>query len=229
MQNDYYDGLDYTNYPSTGMVVKLEYICVACQKFVRHFTVKIAEDCASVMKIGQYPPWDIAADDNILNMLGKRKSLLKQGLICESQNYGIAAFAYYRRIVEEVIDELLDSISDLLDESQKERYSAALSAVKATRQTSEKIDLVKDLLPPILRPNGMNPLALLHGVLSEGLHAETDDRCLELAVEVREILKFLAAQIEVSRAASRSFSSSMQSLLDKKSGKPTRGSSEDGN
>jgi len=64
-----------------------------------------------------------------------------------------------------------------------------------TRVTQEKIDLVKDLLPTILRPGGMNPLGVLHSELSEGLHAETDANCLENVSHARDILTFLINQI----------------------------------
>ena len=127
-----------------------------------------------------------------------------------------------RRIVEEVIDSLLTDVSSLLDTEQRQIYEEALSSVKSTRITSEKIELVQDLLPPVLRPDNMNPLALLHGVLSEGLHAESDERCLALAVEVREILVFLAFQVAESKLAARSFTTRMHSLLDKKSQAATK-------
>ena len=71
------------------------------------------------------------------------------------------------------------------------QYLEALERTKKTTVTQEKIDLVKDLLPPILRPDGMNPLSTLHSTLSEGLHQESDERCIELAAEVRETLEFV--------------------------------------
>lgn len=136
--------------------------------------------------------------------------------MCESQGYGIAAFSYYRRITEDIIDELLDSISDLIDIENKAQYQTALERTKKTRVTQEKIDLVKDLLPPILRPKGMNPLGVLHSQLSEGLHAETDEACLENAGHVREVLTFLVNQIIQSKESSKKFTESMQAILDKK-------------
>jgi hypothetical protein len=150
-------------------------------------------------------------------MLGDHKEYLTKGLACESQSYGIAALSYYRRIVEEIIDTLLDEIGTMISEEEREAYALALTDVKKTRITSEKIELVKYLLPPVLRPDGMNPLALLHGILSDGLHAQSDERCLELAVEVREILTFLASQVATANAASRSFTAKMRSLLEKRS------------
>jgi hypothetical protein len=138
-------------------------------------------------------------------------------LVCESQSYGIGAFAYYRRIVEEIINELLDEITDLIPEAEKPAYEEALAKAKETRVTQDKIDLVKDLLPPILRPDGMNPLGVLHSALSEGLHGQTDEHCLELAEQLRQVLVFLVNQVSATRTAAKSFTASMRTLLDKKS------------
>ena len=115
------------------------------------------------------------------------------------------------------IDELLDSIVELIEVENQESYKAALEKTKKTRVTQEKIDLVKDLLPSILRPGGVNPLGVLHSELSEGLHAETDDRCLENASHIRDILTFLINQIIQSKNAAKQFTTSMKSLLEKKS------------
>ncbi|MFZ0548883.1 MAG: hypothetical protein WAM60_25760, partial [Candidatus Promineifilaceae bacterium] len=59
--------------------------------------------------------------------------------------------------------------------SQLEQYQFALAETKKTTITQDKINLVKDLLPAILRPDGMNPLSILHSSLSKGLHAESDE------------------------------------------------------
>jgi len=138
-----------------------------------------------------------------------------KGLICESQGYGIGAFGYYRRIVEEIIDELLQEVSDLLAEKELEAYQAALEETRQTTVTRDKINLVKDLLPPILRPKGMNPLSTLHSALSKGLHAESDEKCLEYAHIVREVPVFLVNQVAESRRSSREFTDSMKKLLEK--------------
>jgi hypothetical protein len=156
-------------------------------------------------------------DKNLEMTLGRHAKTFRKGLVCESQGYGIGAFAYFRRITEEIIDELLDSITDLIEIENKEKYLSALAATKKTKVTQEKIDLVKDMLPNILRPNGLNPLGVLHSELSEGIHANTDEACLENANHIKSILTFLINQIIVSRDASKQFTSGMKALLDKKS------------
>lgn len=216
MVNEYWQGFEWANYLAKGEIVHLKYLCVSCREFKRSFFVQLAEDRSSITKVGQMPAWSVKVDADVSLMLGSHQSYLQKGMISESQGYGIGAFAYYRRIVEETIDGLLADVEQLIPESERATFSAALARTKLTRVTSEKIELVQDLLPPILRPDNMNPLSLLHGVLSEGLHADSDERCLALAAEVREILAFLATQIATASRSSSAFTAKMRSLLEKR-------------
>lgn len=217
MTNEYHENCEYANYPVDGVVFRMVYLCSHCQKFERVFCIKIDEQKQWMMKVGQFPAWEIIGDPNIERLLGRHSAYYKKGLVCESQGYGIGAFGYYRRIVEEIIDELLDEISGLLTGKELTRFNDALQKTKETIVAQEKIELVKDLLPPILRPNGMNPLSVLHSSLSEGLHADSDETCLEYAGICREVLVFLVNQVAASKAASKNFTESMKKLLNKKS------------
>ncbi|HAJ78221.1 MAG TPA: hypothetical protein DCO75_00495 [Fibrobacteres bacterium] len=216
MINNYYEFHSYSNPPSKGEKVRLIYQCESCRSFTRQFDVYISPSLDFIYKFGQFPEWEIKIDKNLEKVLDKHVKTFRKGLICESQGYGIGAFAYYRRITEEIIDELLDSISDLIEEEHRVEYKEALDKTKQTRVTQDKIDLVKDLLPSILKPNGMNPLGVLHSELSEGLHAETDQDCLEYANHIKKILIFLINQIIQSKESAKEFSESMKSILDKR-------------
>ena len=219
MTNNYYENYRILNSDSKDEKVRLLYLCQSCKKFERQFQIYISPELDYCYKFGQYPEWEIRLDKNLEKTLGKHSKTFRKGLVCESQGYGVGAFAYYRRITEEIIDELLSSITDLIDTENKEQYLKALEETKKTRVTQEKIDLIKDLLPSILRPNGMNPLGVLHSELSEGLHAESDESCLENANHIKYILTFLINQIILSKETSKNFTESMKTLLTKKSQK----------
>lgn len=194
------------------------YECAACgwhRAFLLHFDIINSK----VMKIGQYPSWSININKELAKVLGEDEKIYKNGLICESQGYGIGAYAYYRRIIESIIDLLLDMIPDLLNAEDKETYEMVLAKTKHEINASDKIALVKDLLPPSLRPGGANPLSILHQTLSEGLHAKTDDECLELAGNVRLVLTYLVEQIAISRESNKRFTEGMKKLLGRKAAK----------
>jgi hypothetical protein len=212
-----YELADYSNSPSNGQIVRAEYICSSCLQFRWIFYLRFGENCDAITKIGQWPPWSIQVDPALAQMLGDHVSGYQKGLVCESQGYGIGAFAYYRRIVEGIIGRLLDDIGDLISENERAAYHQALEQTKKTTVTQEKIGLVKDLLPPILRPDGMNPLALLHSILSEGLHERSDADCLEDAQSIREVLVFLVNQVLQSKESAKLFTAGMRKLLDRKS------------
>ena len=219
MSNEFHERYGYNNVPTDNKKIDLFYECESCKDFTREFNIYISPERNFIYKFGQYPQWEIKIDKNIEKTLGKHAKTFKKGLVCESQGYGIGAFAYYRRITEDIIDELLESISELINEENIDIYQKALEDTKKTRVTQEKIELIKDLLPTILRPNGINPLGVLHSELSEGLHAESDESCLENASHVKDILTFLINQIILSKETSKNFTESMKTLLTKKSQK----------
>ncbi|MDB5122680.1 MAG: hypothetical protein JWP94_809 [Mucilaginibacter sp.] len=217
MINEYHEFFHYVNVPSGDTKHRLLYRCESCKKFERLFYIYIDRNLKYLYKIGQYPEWEIKIDKQIEKALGKHAANFKKGLVCESQAYGIGAFSYYRRITEEIIDELLESISNIIPPEDKEKYNEALEKTKRTRVTQEKIDIIKDLLPSILRPNGINPLGVLHSELSEGIHSSSDEECLEHAEHIKNILVFLLDQIIQIKHSASAFSESMKKLLEKKS------------
>jgi hypothetical protein len=214
MNNEYIELYNRDLAEPDGKIFRLRYFCSACEHDLREFLIKFSGDY--IIKVGQEPPWEISVDKALLKVMGDYSDYYKKGLVCESQGYGIGAYAYYRRIVEGIMDELLDSITSLIDPKELGVYKLALEKTKETKVAQEKIELVKDLLPASLRPDGMNPLGLLHDKLSEGLHAESDETCLEIAGGLRDILKFLSNEIIRHRESQKQFTESMRKVLEKK-------------
>lgn len=227
-----YSEVDYrANANSIGKTLRARYICSACKNSARLFFIYFGEEkileknkegeeiektAVSLIKVGQYPSWNIEMDKELESMLGEHAEYYKRGLICESQSYGIGAYAYFRRITEDVIDELLESILDLVEEDEKEQYREKLEEVKKEKIAEKKIILVKDLLPKSLQVDGMNPLKELYGVLSQGIHNETDEECMEKAETIRGILVFLVNQVIRTKKDKKSFTEGMKKILKKK-------------
>lgn len=199
-----------------GQVVRIIYTCAGCGSHIRYFMIAITSNKQSFIKVGQCPPWDTKIDRELSKSLGDYAPYFRKALVCESQGYGIAAYAYYRRVVEGVIDTMLDDLSTLVAGDVLAEYQLALAKTKDATVAKDKIDLVKDLLPAILRPGGINPLATMHTALSQGLHGQSDEECMALAAECRCSLEFLVAQIVTQKRAATGFTESMRKLLDRK-------------
>lgn len=117
-----------------------------------------------------------------MNLMGGERDAYLKGRRCENQGLGIAAFAYYRRVVE---NQNAKIIGEILKVAEKLNADPALiedlNAAKQETRFTEAVNRVKHGLPQVLLMNGHNPLTLLHTALSEGLHATSDEECLELA------------------------------------------------
>jgi hypothetical protein len=208
-------GLSLTDYVIKGKTLAAICFCLHCHQFWRGFLLQFNEDGNRVMKAGQYPHWDLSVDRRLGKMLGNHEGIFKKGFICETQGLGIGAYAYYRRIVEGIIDALLESIEEVIEGVEKDRYMKALEQIRTTRQTDEKIKLVKDLLPSSLKPEGYNPLGVLHHALSEGIHELSEDECLIRASSIRTVLIFLVDKVQHSKDSTQEFTEAMRKLLEK--------------
>jgi hypothetical protein len=199
-----------------GAVVEVRSVCGGCLLATHHTLIHFRPDRETIQKVGQFPPPSIRIAAPLERALGSFAARYRHGLICEKQGFGIGAFAYYRRIVEGVIDELLSSVVDLVPDDEKEKYEGALAKARNSRVAQDKIDLVKDILPPSLRPGGVNPLGVLHHALSEGLHAMEDQECLRLSGQIRAALEFLMTEVIEAKRSKAAFTEAMRKLLDKK-------------
>lgn len=225
MRNEYYnEHISSGSYEAAhGNIKEVRYVCSACNIGLFVFLINFGYEYKGgqeeteifLEKVGQTPAWNIDMDKELERLLGNHAEYYKKGLICESQGYGIGAFSYYRRITEDIIGQLLNSIESLLTGEEKTEYHLALEKVKKTVITQEKIDLVKDLLPDSLRPGGLNPLTVLHSSLSKGLHAESDEECLEYADAIKKALIFLVNRLVRTKSENKDFTDSMKKILKK--------------
>lgn len=214
MTNEYYEG--FPNGPEPmygGDVTVVVYGCAACQDYSRYFFLKLDHKAGYVMKVGQEPRWEPPSDPTLGDMLGDYAEYYKKGWTCEAQGYGIGAFSYYRRVIEKIIGQLLTGLQESLSETDRQLYGEGLEKARKAKATEKKIELVAEVLPPGLALRGMNPLTALHKALSKGLHAQSDEECLELAATVHQVLLFLVKQITASKEEQRNLTAKMRKLL----------------
>ena len=70
-------------------------------------------------------------------------------------------------------------------------------------------------MPEVLHIDGHSALTLLHSALSEGLHAQTDDECLELATSIRVLLSELCDRISTALKDHAELQSALSRLLNR--------------
>jgi hypothetical protein len=153
-------------------------------------------------------------------MIGQDRDLFLKGRRCESQGLGIGAFGYYRRVVEQQKQRFIDQvikISNILGASEEKL--ASLKLARDESQFSKAMDSLKTSIPETLLIKGRNPFTLLHSALSDGLHEQSDERCLELAHHIRVILVEFAEKINSALSDDKELSEAVDRLINRPANK----------
>ncbi len=119
----------------------------------------------------------------------------EKAVVCLSHEYGVAAFAYFRRIVENNIDKLLDLVQEDAQSSSATTEVTELAKLRKDSPMSEKIKIANHALPEYLKPDGLNPLGRLYQVLSEGIHNLSEEECLNKAKITSGCLAYLVSEL----------------------------------
>jgi len=172
----------------------IRYKCKNCGKRSKIYAIwaYLGEDRKTgvLYKYGEIPGFGTPTPARVVSVLGAEKDYYFKGRRAENQGLGIAAFAYYRRVVEnqknKIFDEIIRTVKRI-DQGNSELLKE-LEIAKQETQFTKSVDSIKHGIPQALLINGHNPLTLLHTALSDGLHAKTDEECLEIATSIRVIL-----------------------------------------
>lgn len=217
--------------------LKKEYL--APNKRTEHFVTYLCRNCkttrktyafwaflssdhigGNIIKFGEQPPFGPPTPSRLMTLIGSERDYYLKGRRSENQGLGIAAFAYYRRVIENQKDKILNEIIKV---SKKLGADQAvlddLELAKQETQFSKAVSVVKHGIPQTLLVNGHNPLTLLHSALSEGLHAQTDEQCLELATSIRIVLTDLVERISNAVKEEDELNTAVTRLLKAKSAK----------
>ncbi|MCE7952529.1 MAG: hypothetical protein DYH01_02720 [Chlorobi bacterium CHB7] len=180
----------------------IEYLCQNCKENLKSFgimIIKIHDDkkTADIIKFGEYPFYGPHIPSKLISLIGPDRELFLRGIKCEAQNLGIAAFSYYRRVIENQRNRLIDNISDVLKKLNVDQEALTLlEMAKSETHFKTSMDKLKPYLPKTLLIHDTNPLTLLHKGLSVGLHGLSDDECLEYAHSIRVVLTELADRLK---------------------------------
>ena len=200
----------------------LNYTCGDCHKQHKRYSifVRLAEegDGGTAFKYGELPPFGIPVANAVLRLFGKEAPLFMKGRQCENLGFGVAAFAYYRRVVENHKNDIIEAIIKVCQTLNVDHeLIAELKDAKSEISFQKSVEHIKAGIPQGLLINGHNPLEALHGALSVGLHNESDEECLAAASAVRLVLTDLTEKIASLRQENRELHGAVQLLLAKRS------------
>lgn len=199
---------------STGQTY-FEFLCVSCRKERYKFCVHqlASEDTIKLQKFGELPRKQLERYKLLQKFFSDDSDCYEKAVVCLSHGYGIAAFAYLRRIIENNILKLLDVLQEDINSSGGNiEIEKALAELRKESPTSDKIKIANNALPAYLKPDGLNPLGKLYGILSDGVHQLSDQECLERADIVKECLKFLISELATRKENSSRFKKMVGSL-----------------
>ncbi len=148
-----------------------------------------------ICKIGQFPPYEISPDKVVEKYLLKEDiNNYKKALVNLSVSYGIGAFAYFRRIIENEIKRIIHDIS-LMDFEGVDKIKEALKSFEKDHQMANLIGIINEYLPISLTGLGDNPIRLLYEQLSGGIHDFSEEECLKKAEMIDMILTYVIKKV----------------------------------
>ena len=176
--------------------------CQQCQQFQRHFLIygepvkrKNEELKFFIKKVGQYPPLEINPEKILREFLSEEDiALYKKAKNNLNFSYGIGAFAYFRRIVE---NEILNIASKLINKNEEAKIiiEPALKQFHIDHQMNKLIDSLTRFLPASVLLNNENPLKLLYAKISDGIHNLSEEECLERSANIEIVLKHIIIEL----------------------------------
>jgi hypothetical protein len=197
------------------------YTCQNCRNSEAsfYFLWEEEEDHSVFMKVGQFPELEESVPEALERMLDA-EDLKSYRTAIRLRNFalGLGAVAYLRRIIENRMNDLLD----VLYEAAKEHKIASevlekLEAIKSDRRFSVKVDYAGALLPEHLRPSGVpNPMGILHELASDGLHARTDEDCVDIFDGCRTTFEYVFGRLRVQNEEAKAFAKTLAELAGKK-------------
>lgn len=174
-------------------------------------------DGGELYKLGEIPQFGPHTPAKVISLAGKERDYYLKGRKAETQGLGIAAFAYYRRVIENQKDRIFDEIIKVSEKIGADRdLISDLEKAKKETQFAKAVAQVKHGIPQALLISGHNPLTLLHSALSEGLHAQTDEECLQLAQSIRIVLSDFVERVANTLKDTAELNSAVSRLLNSK-------------
>ena len=198
------------------------YVCSNCQRVRKTFSLAAKLDTDNQLqgecyKFGELPPFGPPISPKLIKLIGPDRNEFLKGRRCENQGLGVGAFTYYRRVVENQKERILGEIIKVAKRigATEDTIKKLEAAIKET-QFNKALNIAKDAMPESLLINGHSPILLLHSALSKGVHALTDEQCLELAGSIRVVLGELSDRLSQALKDEAELTRALSTLMNQK-------------
>jgi hypothetical protein len=94
-----------------------------------------------------------------------------------------------------------------------------IRSAKAEKVYDDKIRIAAQALPDSMKPGGANPLQTLYDLLSVGLHTQSDEECVQIADEIREVFDYLFDKLRTEIDDRQKFVAKIQQIAGSRAGK----------
>jgi hypothetical protein len=194
----------------------LHYQCVHCGRDSVEFLV-VELQAGAFLKAGQFPMLSVRVPNTVEKRLGASDAFYRKALTCRNEGYGLAAVAYFRRVVEDKTNELIDVVADAAEaHSVPAPEVERIRAAKNEKTYEDKLKIAAQVIPEVLKPHGANPFQAMHDILSVGIHTKSEDECLQIADDTREIFDYLFDRLRTETADRTAFVSKVKAIASKR-------------
>jgi hypothetical protein len=209
-------------YFGSDFIKRRRYTCRNCglSEVYYCFIWQERADDSVFVKVGQYPELEERVPEKLVEALDREDlKLYQNSLRLRNFNLGVAAVAYMRRIVENRMNDMLEILHEAaIAHDAPADLIAKHEEMKQERRFNVKVDYAGTLLPRSLRPEGKpNPIAILHELASDGLHAKSDEECVDIFDSCRRTFEYLFGKLRVENEDAKAFVQEMAMLAEKKS------------
>jgi len=203
-------------FEKVGTLDDIQYECRNCKEssvtlYFHFFQSHGAE--THFEKVGRHPKFEVRPPKELGKALGMHRDLYIKGMTSRHHGFGLGALVYFRRVVEETTGELLDLMETTVKEMGGDE--AALTTIKEAKLKiafDDKVKVAAKALPSHIRPGGVNPLDTLHDLLSDGIHAKTDEEAIGIVDGIESVLEYLFTELKAHTEERKTFTERINQL-----------------
>ncbi len=198
-----------------------KYVCRNCGvQAIQYIVIRQEKESNNIfLKVGQYPELEEKVPEPLERALGATDlKLYKNALRMRNFNLGVAAVAYMRRVVENRMNDMLEILHEAaLAHNAPPEALAHHGEMREEKRFAVKVDYAGSLLPLSLRPTGKpNPMAILHELASDGLHAKSDEECVDIFDACRRTFEYVFGKLRIETEDAKNFVKEMADLAEKR-------------